>query len=365
MNMPIEDSALGDTFALERVSIRAAVAGVIEERHVEAGTNVRKGQLLFVIADAAFRAKRDAERSALAGAQARFESARTNCDPNIDAARITVTAAKARVQAAVANLSLFRVYSPIDGRVSAVKVQLGDRVRPGGMGRDLSELATVEQLDPMGICAPVDSRVLDRAAHFGQLARAVYFSRPACCADQDCPNTGNVFFIDGKIDPNTSTLMVKARLPNSNHTLLPGATIGVTVTFGAVKNVVVVPEQTVFESNLGSTVYVVTKSGDAQAVNVKASFAHSGMRVIESGLESGQEVILDGFPLLRRGVKVRTERAFGWTSEGGIEPNSGESSASARSEDDSKSKANRHFNWRDPFLCSQASDPIISFSPRL
>ena len=44
-----------------------------------------------------------------------------------------------------------------------------------------------------------------------------------------------------------------------------------------------------------------TESGDVQAVNVKASFTHAGMRAIESGLESGQEVILDGFPLLRAG----------------------------------------------------------------
>ena len=95
MNMPIQDSALGDTFALERVSIRAGVPGIIEERHVEAGVIVRKGQLLFVIGEKPFHAQLDAEKSALADAKAGFEIATIECDPKLDAARTTVAVARA------------------------------------------------------------------------------------------------------------------------------------------------------------------------------------------------------------------------------------------------------------------------------
>ena len=89
--------------------------------------------------------------------------------------------------------------------------------------------------------------------------------------------------------------------------LLPGEYVKADITVGMRKGVVVVPEQAIVETQAGPTVYTVDKEGVVHINPVKASITSEGLRVIDSGLEPGQSVIVEGIQLVRPNLKVLTK----------------------------------------------------------
>jgi hypothetical protein len=78
---------------------------------------------------------------------------------------------------------------------------------------------------------------------------------------------------------------------------------------GEVRDAIVVPEQAVVETQAGPTVYTVDDRGKVAVAAVRATFTHEGLRVLESGLQPGQEVIVEGLQLVRAGMTVKTRPA--------------------------------------------------------
>ena len=78
---------------------------------------------------------------------------------------------------------------------------------------------------------------------------------------------------------------------------------------GEVQDAIVVPEQAVVETQAGPTVYTVDEQGKVAVVPVRATFTHEGLRVLESGLQPGQQVIVEGLQLVRTGMTVKTRPA--------------------------------------------------------
>src|SRR5205814_3823508 len=90
---------------------------------------------------------------------------------------------------------------------------------------------------------------------------------------------------------------------------LPGEYVKADVKMGEAKDAVVVPEQAVVETQAGPTVYAVDRQGKVAVVPVRATLTYEGLRVLESGLEPGQPVIVEGLQLVRAGMTVKTEPA--------------------------------------------------------
>ena len=125
--------------------------------------------------------------------------------------------------------------------------------------------------------------------------------------DRHCPITGKVLLIDGTANSSTSSIMIKAQLDNHKLALVPGETIRVTISFGDVADAVVVPEQAMLDTRDGSSVYLVNNQGRVEIVPVRAGFSYDSMCIIESGLEAGQTVLVDGFERIRNGQEIRYE----------------------------------------------------------
>ena len=298
MDVPIELRAIATTVALQQVSIRARVRGILRERHFEAGDDVRKGQLLFVIDETPFRAELEADRARLVEARDVLEKARHSRAREIARAFLEVAkdrwectrieeAAGARppglrrdprrgsrtpdrpphagrgrgrgredrarespgrsrphdsgrrgrgrrrrdaVRQSEINLDYCRIHSPIDGRVGAVKVHPGDLVEPSARSQDRDELTTIQQLDPIGVDIPVDSRFLPRAASAIRQGLPVKIVRPVTQGDHNCPGAGMADFIDIAPDPGRLTFRCRARVSNPKRTLLPGQSVRAVVT---------------------------------------------------------------------------------------------------------------------------------------
>jgi membrane fusion protein (multidrug efflux system) len=377
MTVPVLASPIGTSRALKEVSLRARVRGFLAEQHFEEGSDVKAGQLLFVIEEEPYRVKVASAQAQLAAAEAALEKAKqskirevataqlaldvaglalarveearqrillqrraasqqdfdqaeanrqkgeaqveadranlqqakADYDINILTAEASIAAARSAVREAEIDLGYCRMSTPIAGRVGEAKVKLGNLVGPSAGSQEFTELATVQQLDPMGVDLQASSRYLDRATRLIRDGLPVQVTRPGIEGDEAQVYSGKALFIDNAIDPTTSTVLIKAQVANPDETLLPGEYVKVGVTVDQLRDAVVVPEQAVVETQAGPTVYIIDQGGKVAVAPVKTSITYDGLRVIEAGLEPGREVIVEGLQLVRPGMIVKAERA--------------------------------------------------------
>src|SRR5512135_2702444 len=201
--------------------------------------------------------------------------------------------------------------SPIDGRIGLAQVKLGNLVGPatGSASSDYTELAVVRQLDPMGVDIQVASRYLDRVARLIARGLPVEVFRPGLEGEEALRFSGKATVIDNTINPTTSTFLIHAEIANAEKTILPGEYVKANTKVGEARDAIVVHEQAVVETQAGPTVYTVDKQGKVAVVPVRATFTHEGLRVLESGIEPGQQVIVEGLQLVRAGMTVKAEPA--------------------------------------------------------
>jgi RND family efflux transporter MFP subunit len=201
--------------------------------------------------------------------------------------------------------------SPIDGRIGLAQVKLGNLVGPaaGVGGSDYTELGVVRQLDPMGVDIQVASRYLGRVTELIGKGLPVEIYRPGLEGEEARRFPGKATVIDNTVDATTSTFRVQAEVANAEKAILPGDYVKADVKVGELKDAVVVPEQAVVETQAGPRVYVVNDQGKVVVTTVRGTTTYEGLRVIESGLEPGQRVIVEGLQLARAGITVKPEPA--------------------------------------------------------
>ncbi len=364
--MPIIVNPIGTTRALEDETIRARVKGFLKEKHFQDGGLVKAGQLLLVIDEPPFqlqldqaKAQLDAAEAALrkataskaveiakaqleldraqllldlveerraksllsrkAGSQedydkaeaqrkkseaqvqadlANHEQAVAGYRIDIDRARADMEKAKAALEDARLNLGYCRMYAHINGRIGELKVKVGSLVGDGGA----TELVTIQQLDPMGLDFRPPARYLPLATTL--LAKGLKVEL-TIEGDRKHPHLGKAIFIDNVVDNTTSTFLMRAEVANPDNSLLPGLYIRAGMIVGEYVDAVVVPEQSVIAGQEGSRVFVVGADQKVLVVPVKPVDVYQGLRVLESGLESGQKVVVEGIQLVREGQEVK------------------------------------------------------------
>lgn len=366
--MPIVVNPIGTTRALNDVVIRARVKGFLLEKHFDDGKNVKKGQLLLVIDEEPFKVQlrqveaqllaSDAslkkavaskathvskakleldeaqlrldeleerrERSLLArnaasqddfdkaqaqrkksaaqvdSDKASLEQSLADYDIDIASAKADVARAQSAVDDAKINLGYCRMFAPIDGRIGELKVKLGNLVGDSGQ----TELATIQQLDPMGLDLHPAARNLPIATALQAKTGGVALDF-VVEGEHPHPHKGKTIFIDNQVETTTSTFLVRAQVANPDGAILPGQYIKAALTIGEYVDAVVVPEQAVMEGQEGSRVFVVDAANKVQVAKVSAVDVYQGLRVLASGLESGQKVIVEGIQLVRPGQVVK------------------------------------------------------------
>jgi membrane fusion protein (multidrug efflux system) len=233
--------------------------------------------------------------------RASLEQAKADFATNILSAKAKRAQADAAVRDAAINLSYCRMTAPIDGRIGEALVKAGNLVGAGG---DTS-LATIQQLDPMGVDLEVSSRYLPRVTN---LVANGFQIRIEVGTDDIRTYTGRVDFIDNTVNRNTSTFLLKAKMPNPSKSLLPGEYARAFATVEDRKGVVVIPEKAVIESQAGATAYVVDPEGKVAVVSVKVEpDTYRGLKVVRAGRTAGQKVVVEGLQLVRPGMPVETE----------------------------------------------------------
>jgi membrane fusion protein (multidrug efflux system) len=251
--------------------------------------------------------------SQVAADRAQLEQARSDYNVGIASARAQVSAALAAVRDSELNLGYCRMVAPLDGRIGEARVKVGNLVGPEqGGGGGMTDLATIQQLDPMGVDLRLSSRDLERITTLVQGGISVRLIRQGRNGPQEHPHPGAGFFIDNTVDETTSTFLFKARIPNPGGKLLPGEYVKVRMVIDQLEGAVVVPAPSVVESgDSGALVHVVDEEGKVAVRKVVAGHAYQGLRVISKGLEPGVSVIVDGLQMIRPGLPVKAVLAGG------------------------------------------------------
>lgn len=324
--VPVNLEYTARTLGSREVEVRARVTGILMQRNYEEGSRVKAGQSLFAIDPAPFeaalaRAEADTAAAEARDAQARREAARLKplyeakavsqkeADDAVSAAAIAAAdlqAARARLKEARLNLQWTRVEAPIAGVASRSLKSEGSLVS----GPDVL-LTTVTQTDPMYVLFGISDNQrlqLQREVQAGRLhwPKDGRFQVSLRLADgSDYPRTGVVNFSDVRVSPDTGTSEARAAVPNPDNWLRPGEFVRVRLA-GAVREAAFkVPQRAVLEGPQGKFVYTVGKDGKAEMKKVEVGEWTDGDVVIHSGLQAGDQVIVDGVLKLGPGAPVR------------------------------------------------------------
>ena len=312
-----------------RVSeVRARVAGILEKRLFEEGSDVAAGQPLFQIAAAPYEAAMASARASVARAQANLAQAsaqvrrykplvaanavsRQDYDNAVAAEKLAeadVAVAKANLQTSQINLGYASVTAPIAGRIGRALVTEGALVGQG----EVTELAVVQQIDPMYVNftqSTAEVLRLRRAFEDGSLKRA---SDPDGALVHIVLEDGTVYdqpgkllFADLTVDPTSGQVTLRAQVPNPQHLLLPGMYVRVRFEQAQAANGILLPQQAVTRSSTGDTVMVVAADGKVSPRHVRLGPAQGNDWVVFEGLKEGEQVIVDGFQKMRPNAPVK------------------------------------------------------------
>jgi RND family efflux transporter MFP subunit len=320
----------GNTAATASVELRARVSGYLHRIDFEDGALVQQGDLLFVIEQAPFQAtlqsrKADLERAqaALQLAQVQFrrnqslQQKRVVSQQDLDERRADLAAAKANVavaQAAVTNAQLDLDYTeiraPITGLIGRHLVDVGNLVQS-----QETLLATIESMDPIYAYFSVSESDLLR---FRQMIRDNELPDPqeqpplmrlGLSNEKGYPHEGHVDFRDLGLNPDTGTILVRARFPNPNRVLLPGLFVRLQAPVGAPKPRLMVNERAIAADQRGQYVLVVNDENQVAYRPVELGLASDGMREVISGIDPEAWVIINGIQRAQPGATVKPTRA--------------------------------------------------------
>lgn len=332
--VPVGGLYPGRAMGSKEVQIRARVEGILLRRTYTEGQAVKAGQLLFQIDAAPFQVALNRSKAQLAQANAGLSAAmrrwertgeliktnaisrreRDDAESDLNFAQAAVQLAEAEVEAAQINLDYTQVRAPIAGMTSREKLSEGSLVGPGN-----SLLTEITQLDPILVNVSLPDklvlsirRMIERGeVEFAEGKREVEI---ILGPDDRYPYLGHVDFTESAIDKMTGTVQLRATVPNPESRLLPGQFLRVRLHGLVSINSIVVPARAIMQSARGIYVFRVDKDNHAEIVNVSLGLESEDGVIIESGLNVGDVVIVDGVSRVQAGTllaptEITVERA--------------------------------------------------------
>jgi multidrug efflux system membrane fusion protein len=339
---PVSDANAftGRIQAVDTIQIKPRVSGYVDSIHFREGASVKKGDLLFTIDPRPYRA--EADRLAANLAQARAES--KNADANaargsklveqhavsreeadrLDTAAASAKAQVASVQAALdnarLNLSFTEVRAPVDGKVSNAQITPGNLVTPS------DTLTSVVTVDPMYVYFDVDEQTflkLDRLRRQNGRAPDVEMG----LADEDgYPHVGKIDFVDNQVRAGAGTIRLRAVFPNTDGEYTAGLFARVQLRSGNTQPRALIDDKAVGTDLGNKFVYVVGKDKKVEYRRVATGALVDGLRVVDSGLNGDDVIVVNGLQRVRPGVEVNAKRV----TMASLVPDSARGVASAR-----------------------------------
>ncbi len=309
--------------AIQSVTIKARVAGYLQQVAFTDGAQVKKGDLLFVIDPRPYRAAVDQAKSAVAVdetalqfANADFERAQAlqksgNITEQVfDQRRQTLLSAQARaagnkaaLAAAALNLEFTEIRAPFDGRLSRTLVSEGTLI-----GAADTSLTTIVGSDPIDFYFELDEGTflgLERAHLAAGKGSIVGTTAFVGTSDELEPKReAKIDFVDNRVDQASGTMRLRAKVDNADRFLTPGLFGRIRIAVGGPKKGVLIPDEAIASDQTRRIVYQVAEDGTVKPTPVVPGPKIDGYRLIRSGLEGTETIAINGIVRIRPGVKV-------------------------------------------------------------
>ncbi len=326
----------GRTDAVQAVDIRARVTGYLVQIPFKEGAEVKAGDLLFEIDPRPYLAQYDQATSQVDLNEASLKLARTTLardqaiarsvpggvsQQQLDQDQAAVEEAEARLKSSRAstkvyklNVDFTRVTSPIDGQVSRYYYTIGNLVN-----QDQTLLTTIVSLDPMYAYFDMDEPTLlriRRAVNEGLIKRPADGVIPVLMGlqgEEGYPHRGKINFVNNQVNPTTGSISVRGVFPNpkgagGSRLLSPGMFVRIRLPIGEPHPALLVVDRAISSDQGLKYVYVLGADNKLEYRRVTTGAAQEdGLRVITSGLNPDDRVVVGGLQQVRPRMVVRPE----------------------------------------------------------
>ncbi|MEQ1344238.1 multidrug efflux RND transporter periplasmic adaptor subunit AdeD [Acinetobacter seifertii] len=314
----------GRTVASEISQVRPQVNGVVIEQLFKEGSQVNKGQPLYKIDSSLYRDSVDEAAGNLSLAKATVNSTRLQAErykelikvngvsqqeldnalSAYEQAKATVAVNEAVLKTARTNLRYTQVTAPISGRIGRSSITRGALVTSA----QTDPLATIQKLDPMYVDLTQSSdeymvlrkQLTENGIKPTQLSVRLQLENGTTYSQQ-----GTFKFSDIAVDEATGSITLRAAFSNPNHGLLPGMYVRAELGTGTRPNSILIPQGALFRDADGNAlVWVVGKDNKAEQRKIKLGNAMDNRWLVISGLNEGDQVIVDGLQGLSAGMAI-------------------------------------------------------------
>ncbi len=305
--------------------IQPQVTGYIVQQTYKEGAPVRKGDILFEIDPRPFQAVLDQAKAQLAQAQAQLGKTKLDVDRDTPlakeraiaqsqldndiqanlAADAAVQSAKAQVEQAQLNLGFTHVTSLVDGIAGIAQVQIGNLVSP------LTVLTSVSQVNPIKAFFPISEQEYLRLAEKINSQSHLEVPKDAPILDlilsdgTTYPQKGHILYTDRQVDIATGSIRIASAFPNAKNILRPGQFGRVRASTYTRNNALLVPQRAVIEIQGTYQLAVVGSDNKVNVRIVKVGERVGTQWIIDSGVKSGEMVIVEGVQKVRDGSSVK------------------------------------------------------------
>jgi membrane fusion protein (multidrug efflux system) len=290
----------GTVRANEEVEIVSEISGKVSDIYFEEGSRVAVGQLLLKIDDSELVAERQRAlyRVALAErAEARQRQLLEDgviSSENYDVAFGELNVLRAELQLIEAQLLKTEIRAPFSGVIGLRWVS------PGSYLSSQTRIASLNELDPIKL----DFTVPEKYSALMKVGDGISFEVEGF--NRTFP--GTIYAVEPSIEASTRSLRVRARCPNSDGALIPGAFANVDLVLRSIPDALTVPSIAVIPELGGKKVFVY-EDGTAQPRSVETGIRSDTAVQITSGLDEGDLVIISGILQMQPGLEIEIEEA--------------------------------------------------------
>jgi multidrug efflux system membrane fusion protein len=316
-DVPVYLRGLGTVRAFNSVLLKSRVDGEIVRLDFAEGQEVHAGDVLVEVDPQPFEAVLAQAEAAKLKDQAQLDNARLDLNratrlvasgagttQQLDTTHALVAQLEASIKADLAmintaqiQLNYSRIRSPFDGRTGTRLVDVGNIVRAS----DTTGIVMINQIHPISVDFALPASTLSSIR-----ARLKAGDVPVTAQDSNGNDlaTGRLAVIDNQVNVATSTVHYKATFDNADERLWPGQFVDVRLELEVRRGVAAVPNTAILHGPEGAYVFVIGANNVVRKRPVKVGFANSVVTVVDSGLEVGERVVIDGQYRIQAGTAV-------------------------------------------------------------